>query len=115
MLGDVVRRLGRLDEAEMLLRGAVAAQATTLGEPHPDLTRSLGFLGRVLADGGRWDEAHETHERGLLFARTALAADHPIRSEVVDGLMVYYRARGRPQDAERIRREAAGVATPGRP
>lgn len=112
-LGDVARRLGRLDEAETILRATVAAQAETLGEPNPDLTRSLGFLGRVLTDQSRWEEAGAVHERALLLARTALAPLHPIRWEVVAGIMDYYRARGRPEDAERVRREEAGVAVPG--
>jgi hypothetical protein len=91
----------------------VAAQEEMLGAPHPDLARSLGFLRRVLADRGRWDEGLQAHDRALLLARTALAPDHAIRREVVEGYQAYYRARGLAAEAERLRQEEEGVAVPG--
>jgi hypothetical protein len=56
-LGGLMRRIGRLEEAEALLRGAIAVYGS-LGNPDPlAVARAWGLLTQVLGDAGRDEEA----------------------------------------------------------
>jgi len=52
-----LRRVGRLDEAEALLRGAVTIYRSADGAHSLELARTYGLLAQVLSDAGRGDEA----------------------------------------------------------
>lgn len=57
VLGMVLVELGRNAEAEAVLRDVLARQRRLLGERHPDLTHTLGALGRLLTRPGDAAEA----------------------------------------------------------
>lgn len=108
LLGSVLTDLGRSREAEGLLRRVVQVQQEVLGEPHSDLVESLGFLGRALREEGRWEEAEDAYAQSLLIARTGRPVAHPLRAGASQAIQDFYRAWGRPREAERIAREEAG-------
>ncbi len=56
-LGGLLRRAGRLDEAEALLRRAVAIYRSTEGAHSLELARTYGLLAQVLYEAGREEEA----------------------------------------------------------
>jgi Flp pilus assembly protein TadD len=58
-LGFVLRDLGRLDEAEPLIRQALDLCQKVLGPEHPNTLIALSNLGDVLARRGRLEDAEK--------------------------------------------------------
>ena len=56
-LGNTLKELGRFDEAEPILRKAIALE--------PDFLEANSNLGHLLAETGRLDEAAESYKRAL--------------------------------------------------
>jgi hypothetical protein len=56
-LAGLLRHVGRLDEAEALLRGAIAIYGKSDGGHALELARTYGLLAQVLSDAGRAAEA----------------------------------------------------------
>jgi tetratricopeptide (TPR) repeat protein len=76
-LASVLREQGRLDEAEPLLREALALRIQVYGSDHPRVAVSHYNLGRLLRARGRTDEGI-THLRTTLdIDRRAYGALHP--------------------------------------
>lgn len=62
-LGVVARRLGELDEAESHHAAALAIKIEALGPAHPSVATTLGSLGALLLQRGRFAEALGHFER----------------------------------------------------
>jgi serine/threonine-protein kinase len=76
-IGTVYRRLVRFEQAERLLRQAVALRTQSLGEDHPTTLESRWELAQIISLADRPEEALELH-RGILAAREkSLAPDDP--------------------------------------
>jgi len=103
--GDALVQLGRLDEAESLLRGILERQRGESGEISSDAALTMGYLAGVLARRGAYEEAEALYLPALEVARRRIPPTHPRRRELVNGLAQLYEAWGRPEDAERVRRE----------
>ena len=58
-LGNILKELGRWDEAEPILRKAIALK--------PDFVEANFNLGHVLAETGRLDEAAESYKHALSY------------------------------------------------
>ena len=92
---SILRRLGRLMEAEKVAREAAARAERTLGE-HPTTANALLNLGPILRAQNRLDEAQAAYERAAaIYERTT-------------GAELVRQLRGRPLDAF-----VAGVGTGG--
>ncbi|MEN8162109.1 MAG: serine/threonine-protein kinase, partial [Myxococcota bacterium] len=77
LLGWLVRQRGRLDEAEPLLREAVAAGRDAFGEEgDPRLARALNDLGVVRNAVGAFDEATELFRESIAMRLRLLGEDH---------------------------------------
>jgi tetratricopeptide (TPR) repeat protein len=73
LLGD----RGQHQEAEKLLRQALAILETSLGAEHPDVAAVLDGLAKVLKAQGRYDEAESLWRRAIAIGDQAGAAVHP--------------------------------------
>ncbi|MBL9106001.1 MAG: serine/threonine protein kinase [Myxococcales bacterium] len=96
--GRVLRRAGRLAEAEPHYARARAIAERTLGPDHPDVARALVEHGDVLRALGRLDEALALHRRALAIL-TATGADAVTWSDLAAAL----HADGAPEEAARAR------------
>ena len=56
-LGALLKKQGKLDEAEPLLREALQVLRSTLGNRHPGTLTSISNLASLLQDQGKPDEA----------------------------------------------------------
>ena len=78
----MLRVLGRVTEAEPLLRRALAIQEAALGPDHPNTAYSLSNLALVLRDLGRVAEAEPLLIRALAIRERTLGPDHPFTRSV---------------------------------
>ncbi|MCU0224095.1 MAG: serine/threonine-protein kinase [Acidobacteria bacterium] len=76
-LGGIYQKLGRLEQADELLRSALDQRRTLLGPESPDVAASTVALGLLRSDQAQFEEGERLVREGLAASRRALPADHP--------------------------------------
>ena len=76
-LGSVLRRTGRLAEAETVYRDALAAARRVFGPAHPQLTRTINNLAVTLMEKGDFTSAETCGREALEMTRKLHGAEHP--------------------------------------
>src|SRR5262245_47622540 len=69
------RDQGRYDEAEALLKQALAIRESALGPNHPDLSGRLSVLAEFYRTQGKYGEAEPLYKRALDISEKALGPD----------------------------------------
>ncbi len=69
LVGDRLRRNGRLTESHAVLSAALSIQRKLLGEEHPDVLATLLGLGATLEKEGTWPEAEAVRRQSLELIR----------------------------------------------
>ena len=64
-LGSIYQKLGKLDQADPLLRRALRQRRSIIGPDRPETAESLVALGLLRLDQGRFDEAEKLVRQGL--------------------------------------------------
>ena len=93
-LGELYQVSGRYEEAEPLLRRALAQREQALGADHVFLVPYLTRLARLLLEQGRYHEAQELQRRVLALREQALGPDHPGLVATLDELIDTQRRGG---------------------
>jgi tetratricopeptide (TPR) repeat protein len=102
----ILKGLGRIEEAEGLLRHALPILELELGPDHPEVAGAWNNLAGTLADP---QEAAAAYERALAAKERTLGPDHPALAITLNNLGVNARRRGRPADAEAYYRRALAI------
>jgi tetratricopeptide (TPR) repeat protein len=76
-LGEIAQKQGKYEEAEPLLRQALAIQRSVLGDAHPDLTDTLSNLARLYRSTGNYTQAESLYQQALAIQRTVFGEVHP--------------------------------------
>jgi CHAT domain-containing protein/tetratricopeptide (TPR) repeat protein len=105
-LGSVFQSQGRLTEAEILLREALAMRRRLIKGDHPNLALSLNNLGLLLKDQGRLAEAEPLLRDALAIYRRLFRGDHPDLATSVNNMGILLLAQGRLAEAEPFYRDA---------
>ncbi len=108
-LGEVYRRMGRLDRAAELLRRAIRLDEAAGGRG-PALATSLNNLGLVLRAQGRLDAAADLYLRALSLLENSLGADHPDTARALHNLAQLELERGDARAALDLQERAAKIA-----
>ncbi len=111
-LGGIYRKLGRFDDAEPLLAGAVErlrALGEATGRKDADLGAALVDLALLHLDRARLDEAESAVREGLLIAGTAGGARHADLARATAVLGQVHEARGRYDDAAAAAEDAVAL------
>lgn len=108
-IGDIYRKLGRLDRAESLLREALAIRRRTLGNKHIDVTASLFSLGASLYNQGKYAQAETLQTEALATNRELLGNQHYEVGVSANELGLTMMTRGKLAEAETLFREAEAV------
>lgn len=75
--GNVLRDVGRADDALNAQAEALELQREIFGQGHPHLTNTLDGVATTLEALGRVDEAVERYREALTISEAAFGADHP--------------------------------------
>jgi eukaryotic-like serine/threonine-protein kinase len=76
-LGEIYRKLGRLDRADSLLGVALTRRRAIFGPEHPEVAAAMVALGELRADQAKYEAAEGQIQSGLVLARRSLGPDHP--------------------------------------
>ncbi|MBI4704290.1 MAG: tetratricopeptide repeat protein [Deltaproteobacteria bacterium] len=108
-LGDVLRRLGRPDEARAHHEEALGLARAT-GDPwHPEIGHGEDGLARVAESLGRYGEAAEHFARAMEHAERRLGRDHPRVAQIASFLGEALREAGRLDEARAAHARALSV------
>jgi tetratricopeptide (TPR) repeat protein len=110
MLGAIVAAGGRLEEAEALLRDALAVFERRLGPSHREVALALGNLAEVRRARGDHHEALAHAARALSIGEQTLGPDHPELAPILNTLSLAHAALGNADEAARLlARATAGL------
>jgi tetratricopeptide (TPR) repeat protein len=108
--GNYLWERAQYQEAEPLLRHALAICEQALGADHPETARSLNNLAVLYRDQGRYAEAEPLFLRALAIRESALGPEHPNTGQSLNDLALLYRAQGRYAEAEPLYRRALEIS-----
>jgi tetratricopeptide (TPR) repeat protein len=102
-------RLGKLGEAEALIRRVVEIDEKRLGEKHPDLASALNNLGQLLQHTNRLSEAEPLMRRALVIDEQSFGPNHPNVARDLNNLATLLQATNRLSEAEPLMRRALAI------
>jgi len=108
-LGEVYRRMGRLDRASDLLHRAIRLDEAAGGRG-PALATSLNNLGLVRHAEGRLGAAADLYRRALSLLENSLGPDHPDTARVLNNLAQVELERGDTRSALALQERAVRIA-----
>lgn len=108
-IGETYLGLGRLDDAEVHLRAALALQQNIHRGDHSDVARGLRSLGALLYSKGQYDEGEKVCRDALAMDRRLYGNEHAEIAQDLNNLGVFARNRGNEALAERLLREALAM------
>ncbi|MFO0840540.1 MAG: serine/threonine-protein kinase [Phycisphaerae bacterium] len=108
-IGETYKGLGRYDDAERHLRGALELQYRIHGDEHADVAKSLNTLGVLLHAKGRYADAQDCLERALAIHRKLEGGDQSEVAQVLNNLAVVLRVQGQETQAEPMLRDALQI------
>jgi tetratricopeptide (TPR) repeat protein len=102
-------RIGKLGEAELVLRRAVAIRESTLGPGHGYTASSLSNLGLVLQDLSRTEEAAACYQAAIQSYESAGMGESSGLSSALSNLGTIFFRTGRLSEAETLLRRALAI------
>jgi len=109
LLGDVLVHRGRLEEAEPVLRRALAEREAVLGRDHPEVATSRALLGDLLHRNGEYEEAEREIREALRVRAYAGLGQTPAYAETLILLGALLKTLGRYPETEALHREALDI------
>lgn len=104
-MGDLLRRRGKLAEAETLFRELLETCRGALGPEHPGTLSTLANVGAVLRDLGKLEEAEQFLLQALETQRRVLGRSHVETLTSQHNFGIVLLARGKLPEAEQVFRE----------
>lgn len=101
-IGMVYLRLGLYDEAEPLLRSALALRKQALPAIDPELAQSYQDVGILCWFRGRYNDAEVMFRNAIDIREKSLGPDDRELAKSLNSLAVVYKNQGRIADAERL-------------
>jgi tetratricopeptide (TPR) repeat protein len=98
-----------MEEAEALLRQALAINRRWLGEQHPEVSTNLGNLAVVVRDRGDFAEAERLLYQALAIDEAVFGPEHTYVAYDLNEIAVILRMRGRPDSAVSILQRALAL------
>ncbi|MBV8343406.1 MAG: tetratricopeptide repeat protein [Candidatus Eremiobacteraeota bacterium] len=107
--GDYLCDRADFEEAERLLRLALAVREAIHGSDHPDVAQTLNNLAGVLVETNRSTEAEALYRRALAIREASYGPDHPDVAIVLSNLASLFQETNRHSEAEPLYRRALAI------
>src|SRR5579864_538654 len=115
-LGGIYQKLGRLDQADSLLRSALDERRSLFGADSREVADSLVALGLLRADQAKLNEAERLVRDGLTMTQRHVPPNHPAVAKATAALGKVLEDRGAYAQAVPVLEEAVKLqSTPGAP
>jgi tetratricopeptide (TPR) repeat protein len=101
--------LGRLGEAEALIRRVIEIDEKRLGENHPDLASAVNNLGQLLQYINRLSEAEPLMRRALAIDEQSFGPNHPNVGRDLNNLATLLQTTNRLSEAEALMRRGLAI------
>jgi len=85
-LSMLLKDIGRLDEAEQLMRRALAINERIYGPDHPNIGLGLNNLGSLMQANNNFEEAEHFFQRALQITERTLGLNH-ITSRLISAIL----------------------------
>lgn len=108
-LAGCLRDMGRVPEAEVLLRSLLQTAGDSFGDGHADTVRASRGLASVLSSSGNAMEAESLYRRAIR-GGAALGPGHPESIAATNEFAVFLKAQGRPVEARLLHEMGAASA-----
>jgi len=108
-LGLVYQRSGRFQQAESVLRQALALRQQAYGEQHRYYAQSLTSLARTLQDQEKFDESEQLFSDALAIYSELYGPRHPLVADALNNLGSLHQYTERWQSAETYLRSAIEI------
>ena len=108
-LGNLHKKLKRLEEAEDCFRRALLVEERRYGPQSPEVACALNNLASMLKKQARFAESELLYVRALSIRRVLCSGDSPDTANVVFNLGLLFEAKG---DLVKAEVRAVGLATP---
>lgn len=108
-LGRVLRRAGRHDEAESLLRESLAVIGERFGRQDPYYVSCLSELAIVRSQQGKYSDAEGLFREALAIHEHVLGREQPSYGGLLHGMASVLSHQGKRSEAERLLREALAI------
>lgn len=115
-LADAIQNLGMMlfyygdnDAAEKLFVETLAMKRRVLGDKHPEVAISLGYLGAIQQNRGNLAKAEAMFREELAIQRQAVGERHPEVANILNDIAFVEYDRGHKQAALATEREAYGI------
>ena len=100
---------GDYEQAEPLLKRALAIQEKALGPEHPSTALGLNNLAGLYHKQGRYEQAEPLYQRALAIRKKTLGPEHPTTATSLNNLAGIYRSQGRYEEAEPLYDRALAI------
>ena len=108
-LASLLHATNRLEEAEPLMRRALAVDEHSYGTEHPNVARSLLNLAQLLRSTNRLQEAEPLMRRALAIDEQSYGTEHPNVARDLNNLAQLLQATNRLEEAEPLMRRALSI------
>jgi eukaryotic-like serine/threonine-protein kinase len=105
-LGSIYQKLGKLEEADSLLRSALDRRKALFGERSTEVAESLTALGLLRSDQAHLEEAEQLVRQGLNMAKRQLPPNHPSLAKYTSAFGKVLAERGSYEQAIKALEEA---------
>jgi tetratricopeptide (TPR) repeat protein/transcriptional regulator with XRE-family HTH domain len=97
------------EQAELLLRQALAIRQQVLEANHPDTARTLNDLGVLYLTQGKYQQAEPLLQKALAIRQKKLGVEHPDTATSLNNRALLYYEQGRYSSAETLYRDALEI------
>src|ERR1700723_946391 len=112
-LGEIYQKLGKLDQAESLMRSALDERKSIFGADSREVAESLVALGLLRADQAKLDDAERLVRDGLAMSKRHLPSNHPDVVKATAALGKVLEDRGEYDQAIQVLNEAVRLQSSG--
>jgi tetratricopeptide (TPR) repeat protein len=106
---ELLRKQGKLTEAERCYQRALAIWEKNFGSNHPSVTAALSSLADLYQQQGKLTEAERLHLRALAIREQSLGKDHPGTGFSLRSMALLREQQGRLPEAESFCQRAAAI------
>jgi tetratricopeptide (TPR) repeat protein len=107
--GSYLQGHAQYEQAEPLLKRALAICEQVLGPEHPDTATSLNNLAELYWEQGQYEQAEPLLKRALAIREQVLGPEHPDTATSLNNLGLLYRDKGQYEQAEPLLKRALAI------